>query len=88
MRPHGRMRSTTIRSRGSICAVTPDATHGNRHLLLALGLTIERLTAFAEVIERRGDQIVFGCRPVKSVFLHPFVLSINRAIATQDGIEA
>ena len=26
----------------------PDAAHGNGHLLLALGLTRERLTAFAE----------------------------------------
>jgi hypothetical protein len=37
----------------------PDATHGHCHLLLALGLTIERLTAFAEVIERCGDRIGF-----------------------------
>src|SRR6188472_2897617 len=34
----------------------PDATHGNCHLLLALGPTIECLTAFAEVIERCGDR--------------------------------
>lgn len=66
----------------------PDATHGNGHLLLALGSTIERLTAFAEVIERCGDRIVFGYRPVDSVCLQPVVLSINGAIATQHGIEA
>src|SRR5688572_26313938 len=66
----------------------PDATHGNCHLLLPLGLTIERLTAFAEVIERCRDRIVFGYRPVKSVCLQPVVLSINGAIATQHGIEA
>ena len=66
----------------------PDATHGNCHLLLALGPTIERLTAFAEVIERCGDRIVFGYRPVDSVCLQPVVLSINGAIATQHGIEA
>ena len=66
----------------------PDATHGNCHLLLALGLTIERLTAFAEVIERCGDRIVFGYRPVHSVCLQPVVLSINGAIATQHGIES
>src|SRR5215471_18782571 len=66
----------------------PDATHGNCHLLLALGPTIERLTAFAEVIERCGDRIVLGYRPVKAVCLHPVVLSINRTIATQHGIEA
>ena len=66
----------------------PDATHGNCHLLLALGPTIERLTAFAEVIERCGDQIVFGYRPVDSVCVQPVVMSINGAIATQHGIEA
>jgi hypothetical protein len=66
----------------------PDATHGNCHLLLALGSTIERLTAFAEVIERCGDRIVFGYRPVDSVCLQPVVLPINGAIATQHGIEA
>jgi hypothetical protein len=65
-----------------------DATHGNCHLLLALGPTIERLTAFAEVIERCGDRIVLGYRPVDSVCLQPVVLSINGAIATQHGIEA
>ena len=64
-----------------------DATHGNRHLLLALRLTIDRLTAFAEVIERCGGWIVFGCRPVKSVRLQPIELSIDRAIAPQDDIE-
>ena len=66
----------------------PDATHGNCHLLLPLRLTIERLTAFAEVIERCGERIVLGYRPVKSVCLQPVVLSINGAIATQHGIEA
>jgi hypothetical protein len=66
----------------------PDATHGNGHVLLALGLTIDRLTALAEVIQRGGDRIVFGYRPVKSVCLQPVVLSINGAIATQHGIEA
>ena len=66
----------------------PHATHGNCHLLLALWLTIERLTAFAEVIERRGDRIVFGYRPVDSVCLQPVVLSTTGAIATQHGIEA
>src|SRR5439155_24776235 len=66
----------------------PDATHGNCHLLLALGPTVERLTAFAEVIERCGGRIVFGYRPVDSVCLQPVVLSINSAIATQHGIEA
>ena len=57
----------------------PDATHGDCHLLLALGPTIERLTAFAEVVQRCGDRIVFGYRPVDSVCLQPVVLSINRA---------
>ena len=66
----------------------PDAAHGHCHLLPALGLTIERLTAFAEVIERCGDRIVLGYRPVKAVCLQPVVLSVNRAIAPQDSIEA
>src|SRR5687768_13810292 len=65
-----------------------DAPHRDGHLLLALRLPIERLTAFAEVIERGGARIVLGCRPVKSVRLQPIVHSINRAIATQHGVEA
>src|SRR5262249_16682349 len=66
----------------------PDAAHGNCHLLLSLGLTIERLTAFAEVIERCRDRVVLGYRPVKAVCLQPVVLAINGTVATQHGIEA
>ena len=69
-------------------ASLPDAPDGNCHLLLALGLTIEPLTAFAEVIERCAVQIVVGCRPVKSVCLQPFVLSINGVVPRVHGIEA
>ena len=84
----GRMRSTTSRSRrAQILRLLSDATHGNCHLLLALRLTIQRFTAFAEVIERCGDRIVLGYRPVEAVCLQPVVLSINRAIAPQHGIE-
>ena len=68
----GRMRSTTSRSRrAQILRLLSDATHGNCHLLLALRLTIQRFTAFAEVIERCGDRIVLGYRPVEAVCLQP-----------------
>jgi hypothetical protein len=47
--------------------LVPNATHGDRHLLLALEMTIERLTAFAKVIERCGHRVAFRYRPVNSV---------------------
>src|SRR5262245_8656258 len=80
---------TTIGSAGpNFERSLPDATHGNCHLLLALRPTIERLTAFAEFIERCAARIVFGFRPIDSVCLQPVVLSINGAIASEHGIEA
>ena len=65
----------------------PDTTNGNRHLLLTPRLTIERVTALAEVIEGCGRRIVVGPRPVKTVCLQPVVLSVNRPVATEHGIE-
>src|SRR5688500_10472562 len=84
VRGQRQVKGTRAKAKGkSRTASLPDASGGNRHLLLTLGLTIEPLTAFAEVIERCGDRIVFGCRPVRPVCLQPVVLSINGAIATQ-----
>ena len=36
----------------------PDAPHGNGHLLLALGLTMDSSAVLAEVVKRGGGRIV------------------------------
>lgn len=49
----------------------PHTPHGNGHLLVALGPTMERSAALAEVVKRSGGRIVVRRRPVKPVRLYP-----------------
>src|SRR5262249_35374494 len=64
-----------------------DASHGDRHRLVSVRLTMESFPAFAEVVIGSGARIVVGCRPVKSMRFQALVFSIG-VISTQNGIKA
>src|SRR4029453_6498049 len=83
------MRSTTIGSADpNFERSLPDATHGNCHLLLALHVSTESLTAFTKVIEKRTGRTVVRGRPVEAMSFQPFIPAIGGSTAAEHGVES
>ena len=75
--------------RGPLSSVSLlDTPNGSCHLLLALPVSTESLTAFTKVIETRTGRTVVRGRPVEAMSFQPVIPAVGNTAATEHGAES